>query len=89
MASESLELRKLRNKLPDWFDLSAYDATNKIKLNKLLDLIEDRAYLIRDYNTTINLDGTPTIDLNKMESAIKDKGLKVFIIWLCVKMSSV
>jgi hypothetical protein len=75
MVSDSLVLRKLRNKLPDWFDLSAYDATSNIKLKKLLDLIEDRAYLIRDNLTAIKLSGMGTLDANVMERALKEKGL--------------
>lgn len=75
MANDFSVSLKAKNKLPGWFLLSAYDGQRDIKLKKLLDLIEDRSYLIRDNLTAIKLSGMATLDANTMERALKDKGL--------------
>lgn len=75
MANDFSVSLKAKNKLPGWFLLSAYDGQRDMKLKKLLDLIEDRAYLIRDNLTAIKLSGMATLDANAMELALKEKGL--------------
>lgn len=75
MASDCIGNTGKRNVLPDWFDLAEYSAITKLKFSKLLDLIEDRAYLLRDNAETMRLFNQSLVDEEQMTREISENGL--------------
>lgn len=75
MVSDCIDNTGKKNVLPDWFDLAEYSEITQLKLSKLLDLIDDRVYLLRDNAETIRLFNRPLVDEEQMLREISENGL--------------